>query len=106
MRKLKFFCENCGYEKELTEYELADNESCALCGKELMMEEEDFNKLIADDLDNQELEDMKINIRTRGNDKTWYAIENNIDNPYIRLRLRQQFFEVGGKNPKGKGVKI
>ena len=105
MRKLKFYCPNCNFEIELSEDELDTHNNCELCGHELIIDEDSLDNLVADDLEQIELENMKQNIKEYGNDDIWYKIEKTVTNPYFRLDFRKRFFACGGKVPK-KEIKI
>jgi len=100
MKKFKFYCPNCGWETMLEEDYLEQGERCSLCGKILVLDEDSLDNLIAEDIEREQLETMRENIQRRGNDATWYAIENNIDNPYTRMMLRGQFFRARGHCPE------
>ena len=104
MKKYKFYCNNCGYTTSVNIDDLVD-ENCPLCSGIMILDENELDNMIADDIERDQLETMRDNIQRRGNDKTWYAIENNIDNPYFRLEMRQKFIKCGGKIPT-KEIKI
>jgi len=58
-----------------------------------------MEELIIEDILKEQTENMKENIKRRGNDEVWNAIEENVDNPYFRKELRELFFKCGGKTP-------
>jgi len=100
MKKFKFYCPNCGWETMLEEDYLEQGERCSLCGKILVLDEDILDNLIAEDIEQADLEDMKINIKKYGNDEMWYKIERTIDNPYFRIEFRKRFFACNGQVPK------
>lgn len=105
MKKYKFYCPNCGWKTMLEEDYLEQGERCSMCGHMLILDEHSLDALVADDIERGELENMRTNIETYGNDVMWYKIERAIDNPYFRLKFRKRFFAVGGVVPM-KGMKI
>jgi len=99
MSKIKLYCVNCGYEIIINENDIAE-EKCPLCHHILELDENSLDELVIHDIEQGQLETMKQNLLERGNDNVWYAIENNINNPYFRIELRKHFFICGGKVPK------
>lgn len=99
MKKLKFYCEDCNKEIELEEIQVTGDEVCQACGGELLLNMDSMEELIIEDILKEQTENMKENIKRRGNDEVWNAIEENVDNPYFRKELRELFFKCGGKTP-------
>ena len=91
MEKLIFICSGCEYRKEIFgDLEDFDIIKCELCGNLMDLEvtsieeegiitEKELGSIIA-------VESMKLNLRTFGNNKTWYLLEELFADPKTRLR--------------------
>lgn len=100
MRNLKFYCPNCNFKIELSKDELDTHNNCELCGHELAIDEDSLDDLVAEEMEQGDIENMKQNIKEYGNNEIWYQIERNVSNPYFRLDFRKRFFKCGGTIPK------
>lgn len=91
-------CKNCGYERLETSYE---DYECPICNGKLIIKDKKQQTIpLRTILEMDCIENMKYQIKTYGNDKIWYAIENCINNPKIRLAYRKYFFKANGITPK------
>lgn len=102
MKKLKFYCEDCNEEIKIKDINVTGEEICLICGGKLLLDIDSMEELIKEDIEKEQIENMKENIKRRGNDTVWNAIEENVDNPYFRKELRELFFKCGGEVPERK----
>ena len=123
---MKYICDICGYKTELYENTSEAKELCPVCKKgalvseKKLLENEQMEQMIEDNKDDnmtpkQDAEEviddyivarMKNNIKTQGNDKIWFAIENCLINADQRAKYRKFFFLAGGDAPYIQTIRV
>jgi len=104
---MRLKCENCAFEKEVTEQDYMDSLDCPLCGRTMfhisVYNERKGNQVETDRTDilieSKAIEQMKNDIEVLGNAAAWEVVES-MAAAKLRLRYRYYFFKAGGKVPE------
>jgi len=95
-------CVKCGWQKEGVE--LSDLLTCPRCNEPILVDIYKGKDDIANLIEEDEIEQMKLAIQQDGNDTIWKDIET-IKSPYARAEERKLFIKAGGIIPE-KEIKI
>lgn len=103
--KVKLICTQCGWQTEISEGEAYDymysGEGCPICHLlgTMKIDIEEYEQSKQAQTNKIDAKIMQEQIFTRGNDATWYIIEE-LKNAKIRIEFRKSFFAAGGKMPE------
>ncbi len=92
-------CLKCGWHKENPVYGyIKEKTYCPRCNETLIVDRYDNTNTVADLIEEDEIEQMQLAIRSEGNDTIWKDIET-IKSPYARAEERKVFIKAGGIFP-------